>query len=355
MPELRHLRAFVAVAQELNFTRAAARLHLGQQAVSKTVRQLERELGVTLLERTTREVRLTPAGAALLETAPGVLRAADAAFARAQEVGRGLSGTVRVGVSPAVGPSEREEVVRALREEAPELSVSLARCGRGRSARHCARGRSRRRRPDRARGIGDRGGGAAPHRGGAARARRAPPGGAAVVGAARARRRAPPGVEPGRDGLHGRAGRDARGRRRPRDAGRVAGHRHPVAGRAARDRCGGADAAGWPDDRPARSGPPRRGVPPAAGRALAASGPAAAGRGPPAARRGWGLRALSRAAGPGASRPRPGRPPRTPAWRSARPARCRCRARRSPRWWGSNAARPRARPAGAPRAGTRGR
>jgi len=125
VPELRHLRAFVAVAQELNFTRAAARLHLGQQAVSKTVRQLERELGVTLLERTTREVRLTPAGAALLETAPGVLRAADAAFARAQEVGRGLSGTVRVGVSPAVGPSEREEVVRALREEAPELSVSL--------------------------------------------------------------------------------------------------------------------------------------------------------------------------------------------------------------------------------------
>jgi DNA-binding transcriptional LysR family regulator len=66
MPELRQLRAFVAVAQELNFTRAAERLHLGQQAVSKSVRQLERELGVTLLERTTREVRLTPAGAALL-------------------------------------------------------------------------------------------------------------------------------------------------------------------------------------------------------------------------------------------------------------------------------------------------
>ena len=63
MPELRQLRAFVAVAQELNFTRAAERLHLGQQAVSKSVRQLERELGVTLLERTTREVRLTAAGA----------------------------------------------------------------------------------------------------------------------------------------------------------------------------------------------------------------------------------------------------------------------------------------------------
>ena len=62
MPELRQLRAFVAVAEELNFTRAAERLHLGQQAVSKSVGQLERELGVALLERTTREVRLTPAG-----------------------------------------------------------------------------------------------------------------------------------------------------------------------------------------------------------------------------------------------------------------------------------------------------
>ena len=62
MPELGQLRAFVAVAEELNFTRAAPRLFLGQQAVSKSIGQLERELGVMLLERTTREVRLTPAG-----------------------------------------------------------------------------------------------------------------------------------------------------------------------------------------------------------------------------------------------------------------------------------------------------
>ena len=125
MPELRHLRAFVAVAQELNFTRAAERLHLGQQAVSKTVRQLERELGVTLLERTTREVRLTPAGTALLDGAARALDAADAAFARAREVGSGTSGTVRVGVSPAVGPAEREEAAQALRAGAPGLSVSF--------------------------------------------------------------------------------------------------------------------------------------------------------------------------------------------------------------------------------------
>jgi DNA-binding transcriptional LysR family regulator len=125
VPELRQLRVFVAVAEELNFTRAAERLHLAQQAVSKSVGQLERELGVELLERTTREVRLTRAGAALLESGLDALAAADAAFDRAREVGRGLSGTVRVGVSPAVGPAEREHLVRVLRDGAPELSVSL--------------------------------------------------------------------------------------------------------------------------------------------------------------------------------------------------------------------------------------
>jgi DNA-binding transcriptional LysR family regulator len=125
MPELRRLRAFVAVAEELNFTRAAERLHLGQQAVSKSVGQLERELGVELLERTTREVRLTPAGVALLESGRAALTAADAAFDRARAVGRGLAGTVRIGATPAIGPGTREQVVRALRDDAPELSLSF--------------------------------------------------------------------------------------------------------------------------------------------------------------------------------------------------------------------------------------
>jgi DNA-binding transcriptional LysR family regulator len=125
MPDLRQLRAFVAVAEELNFTRAAERLHLGQQAVSKSIQQLELELGVTLLERTTREVRLTPAGTELLASGRAALATADAAFARARSAGRGLAGTVRVGVSPAVGPAVREEVIRVLRDGAPELSVSI--------------------------------------------------------------------------------------------------------------------------------------------------------------------------------------------------------------------------------------
>src|SRR4051794_3885287 len=127
MPELRQLRTFVAVAEELSFTRAAQRLHLAQQAVSKSVAQLERELGVELLERTTREVRLTGAGAALLKAGRPVLEAADAAFARAREVGGGLSGTVRVGVSPAVGPADRAGGGRGPRDGAPGPSGS----GRG--------------------------------------------------------------------------------------------------------------------------------------------------------------------------------------------------------------------------------
>jgi DNA-binding transcriptional LysR family regulator len=125
LPDLRHLRAFVAVAEELNFTRAAERLFLGQQAVSKSVGQLERELGVALLERTTREVRLTPAGETLLADGREVLRRADEAFERAAATGKGLTGTVRVGVSPALGPGERAEAVAALREAAPDLQVSL--------------------------------------------------------------------------------------------------------------------------------------------------------------------------------------------------------------------------------------
>lgn len=125
MPDLRQLRAFLAVAEQLSFTRAAEQLHLQQQTVSKTVRQLEDELGVELLERTTREVRLTPAGAALVESGGSVIRAADAAFSRARQVGTGVAGRVRVGLTPAIGPRDREELVGALRETGSELSVAL--------------------------------------------------------------------------------------------------------------------------------------------------------------------------------------------------------------------------------------
>jgi DNA-binding transcriptional LysR family regulator len=125
VPDLRQLRAFVAVAEELNFTRAAERLFVAQQAVSKSVAQLEQELGVTLLERTTHEVALTPAGAALLASGRDVLAAADDAFEQARTIADGLTGAVRVGVTPAIGPVVRAEVVEVLRDDAPDVSVAF--------------------------------------------------------------------------------------------------------------------------------------------------------------------------------------------------------------------------------------
>lgn len=125
MPGLRQLSAFVAVAEELNFTRAAERLSVGQQAVSKSIRQLELELDVELVERTTREVRLTAAGEALLALGRPALASVQAAFASARDIGHGLTGVVRIGCSPAVGPVERQRVIEALRDGAPEASVMI--------------------------------------------------------------------------------------------------------------------------------------------------------------------------------------------------------------------------------------
>jgi DNA-binding transcriptional LysR family regulator len=82
--ELRHLRALVAVAEELNFTRAAERLHLSQQALSAQIRQLEQRVGTRLVERDTRRVELTPAGARLREQAGPVLARAERAVSAAR-------------------------------------------------------------------------------------------------------------------------------------------------------------------------------------------------------------------------------------------------------------------------------
>jgi DNA-binding transcriptional LysR family regulator len=102
--DLRQLRYFVAVAEELHFSRAAVRLNLAQSALSSQIRQLEQEVGGPLLTRSTRHVELTAAGAALLEDAREVLAAADGAMARAKALARGEAGALVIGqLGPAPG------------------------------------------------------------------------------------------------------------------------------------------------------------------------------------------------------------------------------------------------------------
>jgi DNA-binding transcriptional LysR family regulator len=104
--ELRHLRYFVAVAEEKHFGRAAERLHISQPPLSQQIQQLEDELGAKLFERTNRQVALTPVGEAFLAEARAVLRTMEQALASVDQVQRGERGMVRAAppdVEPAIG------------------------------------------------------------------------------------------------------------------------------------------------------------------------------------------------------------------------------------------------------------
>src|SRR5436190_23271719 len=100
--DLRHLRYFVAVAEERHFGRAAERLHMAQPPLSQAIRQLETELGVVLLHRTTRRVDLTEAGAAYLARARSILAETVEAGHEARRVAAGAVGRLAIG---CVGPA----------------------------------------------------------------------------------------------------------------------------------------------------------------------------------------------------------------------------------------------------------
>ncbi|MBR8837637.1 MAG: LysR family transcriptional regulator [Stigonema ocellatum SAG 48.90 = DSM 106950] len=123
--ELRHLRYFVAVAEELHFGRAAERLHMTQQPLSQQIRQLEEELGVLLFHRTKRRVQLTEPGKAFLGEVRQILQKADHAVEVARLVAKGESGRLKVGFSGFATYSILPKVLRIFRERFPQVELEL--------------------------------------------------------------------------------------------------------------------------------------------------------------------------------------------------------------------------------------
>lgn len=131
--ELRHLLAFVTVAEEGSFTRAGERLGTAQSAVSTAVRRLERELGTALFDRTTHRVALTDAGSALLPAARRTLAGAAAAREAVDRVRGGLRGTIRMGTmqAQAMGAISTAAFVVAFRTAHPDVRVEIEQAGSG--------------------------------------------------------------------------------------------------------------------------------------------------------------------------------------------------------------------------------
>ena len=123
--ELRHLRYFVAVAEMENVSRAALKLHVSQPALSRQIRDLEDELGFSLLERTAKSVRLTDAGRAFLDNARALLQSADDAVTKARAVASAEPTELHVGYSPTPTAEILPKILRAFQRAMPNVHVRL--------------------------------------------------------------------------------------------------------------------------------------------------------------------------------------------------------------------------------------
>lgn len=123
--DFRHLRSFLAVAEELHFGRAAEKLHVDQSPLSRTIKELEEELGAQLFTRTTRSTRLTTAGQRLLEHVPRIFAAVDQARDSVRSAANGFLGQLRIALSDGTTPSRLPALLARCREEDPEIEVRL--------------------------------------------------------------------------------------------------------------------------------------------------------------------------------------------------------------------------------------
>ena len=123
--ELRHLRYFVVVAETCHFGQAAERLQMAQPPLSQQIRQLEAELGAELLTRTTRSVKLTPAGEAFLEDARRILRSVEEAARRARQFAEGKAGTLRIGLTGTASYTQLPALARMVKEHLPDVVLDI--------------------------------------------------------------------------------------------------------------------------------------------------------------------------------------------------------------------------------------
>lgn len=123
--ELRHLRCFLAVAEELHFARAAERLHIEQSPLSRTIKELEEDLGEQLFVRTSRSTRLTRAGKLFLEHVPRVFAALEQARDSVKAAANGFHGQLRIALSDGITPSRLPALLALCRQEEPEVEIRL--------------------------------------------------------------------------------------------------------------------------------------------------------------------------------------------------------------------------------------
>lgn len=123
--ELRHLRYFAAVAETRHFGRAAEGLHIAQPALSQSIRQLEAELGTALFTRTTRQVRLTPAGEFLQGEVARILSAIDDSVRGVRRIAEGRRGLVRIAFTGSAAHTLLPRVARVVKREMPDLALEI--------------------------------------------------------------------------------------------------------------------------------------------------------------------------------------------------------------------------------------